>query len=140
MKWWPGECQMGDMIRINLGSVWHYGIFVSEEEIIQFGLPPIPENRIPDSEVRVCVTNIDVFSCGKIIEIGTPEKSEKRKRNSPQKIVEIAKSRIGEGGYSLVHNNCEHFANECYFGVHRSSLQEDAMRRWKEFCAKKGEK
>ena len=43
MKWVFGECLPGDMIRIKTGAVYHYGIFVSDAEVIQFGYPPLPE-------------------------------------------------------------------------------------------------
>ncbi len=53
MRWEPTACQAGDMVRVRLGSVYHYGIFVSEDEVIQFGLPPTAENRAAEGEVRV---------------------------------------------------------------------------------------
>jgi len=31
-------------------------------------------------------------------------------------------SKIGTGGYHILHNNCEHFVNECVFGEARSSF------------------
>lgn len=39
---------------------------------------------------------------------------------SPEETVERAKSRLGEDKYSLVFNNCEHFAIWCKTGVHES--------------------
>ena len=38
MKWQLTQPVAGDMIRVKLGSIYHYGVFVSEEEVIQFGL------------------------------------------------------------------------------------------------------
>ena len=43
MKWEPTDCKTGDMVRIRLGSIYHYGVFLSEDEVVQFGYPPIPE-------------------------------------------------------------------------------------------------
>lgn len=129
MKWWPGECGEGDMIRVNLGSIWHYGIFVSEDEIIQFGLPPV--GSIPsDDEVRVCSSDIDTFACGKIIEVAHPDRKELKKKKSAKDTVESARSRLGEGGYNLLDNNCEHFAYECYLGIKKSEQQESIIKRW----------
>ena len=51
MKWLPGECRPGDMIRVRLGSIYHYGIFVSEDEIVQFGPPPVGA-REPDDKIK----------------------------------------------------------------------------------------
>lgn len=127
MKWWPSECKTGDMIRVHLGSIDHYGIFVSEEEVIQFGLPPIPENYMPEDQIKVLCTDIDTFSCGKIIEVAEFDKSERKKMFSRDKIVENARSKVGRDGYNIIHNNCEHFANECVFGISRSS-QEESIR------------
>ncbi|MBQ2427353.1 MAG: hypothetical protein II264_02545 [Ruminococcus sp.] len=41
MKWEPTDCKTGDMVRIRLGSIYHYGVFLSEDEVVQFGYPPI---------------------------------------------------------------------------------------------------
>ena len=131
MKWEPKECRFGDMIRIRLGSVYHFGVFVSEDEVIQFGLPPTAENRAKEGEVVVIATDIDVFACGCIIEVACFDKGELRRRNSPEKTVELARARLGEGGYNLIHNNCEHFANECVFGESRCSQEEEMRRRFR---------
>ena len=37
MKWEPTNCRTGDMVRIRLGSIYHYGVFLSEDEVVQFG-------------------------------------------------------------------------------------------------------
>lgn len=44
----------------------------------------------------------------------------KYKLYSPQETVNRARSRIGETKYSLVANNCEHFAIWCKTGIHES--------------------
>ena len=108
VKWWPSECKKGDMIRVRIGSIYHYGIFISEDEIIQFGLPPTA--LIPENEQRVCVCSIDEFACGSIVETAILDRNDQKRRYDADKTVRIARSRIGEGGYSLIHNNCEHFA------------------------------
>lgn len=130
MNWWPTTCKPGDMIRVHIGSIEHYGIFVSEEEVIQFGLPPIPEYRKPDEEIVVLSTDIDTFSCGNIVEVAEYDKKEAKKAFPKKKTVELAKGRLGESGYNFIHNNCEHFANECVFGIKRSSQEENARKKW----------
>ena len=130
MRWEPTACQAGDMVRIRLGSVYHYGIFVSEDEVIQFGLPPTAENRAAEGEVRVLATDIDVFACGCIVETACLDRSEQRRRISPSETVARARARLGESGYNLIHNNCEHFVNECVFGESRCTQEEDVRSRW----------
>ena len=39
---------------------------------------------------------------------------------SPSKTVERARSKLGEDGYNIVFNNCEHFAIWCKTGVKES--------------------
>ena len=130
MRWEPTACQAGDMVRIRLGSVYHYGIFVSEDEVIQFGLPPTAENRAAEGEVRVLATDIDVFACGCIVETACLDRSEQRRRVPPSETVARARARLGESGYNLIHNNCEHFVNECVFGESRCTQEEDVRSRW----------
>ena len=130
MNWSPDRCEPGDMIRANFGVLYHYGIFVNENRIIQFGPPPVAENNRPQNEIEVMATNTDAFACGRIIETAHYGKDEAAKKFSPEQIIERAEKRLGEKGYNILHNNCEHFANECVFGVHYSSMEDDARRRW----------
>ncbi len=124
MKWWPAECKSGDLIRVQIGSVWHYGVFVSEEEIIQFGKPPRGP-LIPPAEIMVCSTTIDEFSAGDTVEVAQLSLKEKLQRRSRTNTVQFARSKIGQKGYNLLHNNCEHFAMNCVFG-HAVSLQAES--------------
>lgn len=130
MNWRPSECRPGDMIRINLGVLYHYGIFVSEDRVIQFGLPPIPEYRMPANEVEVLATDVDTFACGKIVEVAEFDKKESAAAFPRDQIIARAAARLGEKGYNLLHNNCEHFVYECVFGVKHCSQEEEARRRW----------
>lgn len=130
MKWEPAACQPGDMIRIRLGSFYHYGIFVSEDEVIAFGLPPTAENREKEGEVKVLATDIDVFACGHIVETAVLDRGEQKRRLPREETVARARARLGEGGYNILHNNCEHFVNACVFGQARCEQEEDVRRRW----------
>ncbi len=46
---------------------------------------------------------------------------------SPAETVERAKGLLGENKYSLIFNNCEHFAVWCKTGVHKSYQVEDIL-------------
>lgn len=48
------------------------------------------------------------------------EKREQYHLYSPSETIARAKSRLGEDEYSLITNNCEHFAIWCKTGVHES--------------------
>lgn len=138
MKFMLIDCQKGDMIRVELNGIFHYGIYVSDEEVIQFGYPPVLREKDKD-HIVVVSTSIDVFSCGNFVEVGVPDKKEKKEAFPKEKIIENARKRIGEEGYNILHNNCEHFAYECYFGKKYSS-QETAMRNKWQNLLKKGNK
>ena len=47
----------------------------------------------------------------------------------PEEIVRIALSRLGEGGYDILHNNCEHFVNDCAFGKPTSTFLQDVREK-----------
>ena len=128
MKWELIEPYAGAMIRVKVGAVYHYGIFVSDEEIIQFGPNPSLRMGIPDSELAVCITDVDTFLCGQFLETAVAaDRAERKKMRKPEQVVKLARSRIGEKGYSILYNNCEHFANECLTGEKFSS-QTDGVR------------
>lgn len=130
MRWEPAACNEGDIVRIRLGGLYHYGIFVSEDEVIQFGMPPTAENRAAEGEVKVLATDIDAFACGCIVETAVLDKSELKRRFPPAETVRRARSRIGESGYNIIHNNCEHFVNGCVFGEARCSQADEVRQRW----------
>lgn len=116
MNWSLREPALGDMVRVKSGLIYHYGVFVSEDEIIQFGLAPAARPTVKDCDVEVCSSDVDAFIHGGFLEVGDPDKKEMKKRRDPWQIVSTARSRLGEKGYSILHNNCEHFAYECVFG------------------------
>lgn len=120
MKWIEKTPVFGDLIRTKVQFYHHYGIFVSETEVIQFGLPDDPLR--PAADVRVLASDISAFLKGGDIEVAEPEAVERKSIRKPEEIVEIARKRIGEGGYDILHNNCEHFMNDCAFGTPSSSF------------------
>ena len=122
MKWIMKEAEYGDIVRVSLGSIYHFGIFVSEDEVIQFGLPPTLDRRSED--VEVLASSVSDFLAGGFLEVGVCEGREKKSRRSKKDTVLSAKKRLGERGYDIIHNNCEHFANECAFGQKFSSMTE----------------
>ena len=130
MKWLPKDPSPGDMVRVQIGSIFHYGIYSGGDKIIAFGLPPVPEYAAAPDRFLVVETDMDVFSTGRIPEVAVLDRAERRKRIPPQETVRLARKRLGADGYHLIRNNCEHFAYECVFGE-RKSLQEEAVfRMW----------
>lgn len=124
MKWEPMEPQTGDMIRVKVGPLYHYGIFLSDDRVIQFGLNPVLRRHVNQADITVCVSDIDQFLCGEFLQVGVCERQERRKRFSLSRTAALAESRLGEHGYHILYNNCEHFVYECAFGEHYCSQTE----------------
>ncbi len=137
MKWEYKDCQYGDIIRVKLGSVYHYGIFASDNEVIAFGLPPTAENLQNQQAIKVLATDIDVFSCGNLVETAVLSFKERMKRRSHEQTVTLARERIGEGGYNIIHNNCEHFVNDIVFGEKVSQQERSVREKWRRFQSEK---
>ena len=130
MQWTEKTPAYGDIIRTKVRFYYHYGIFVSEDEVIQFGLPDDPGR--PAEQVKVLTSDIGTFLNGGELEVGVPERSERKQMRSPKQAVSIARQRLGEGGYDLLHNNCEHFVNDCVFGQPHSAFVQNVRAKLRE--------
>ena len=126
MQWVEKTPVYGDMIRTKVRFYHHYGIFVSEAQVIQFGLPDDPLR--PAEEIRVLTSDIGAFLQGGEIQVAVPDVGERRRMRTPREIVETALERVGEGGYDILHNNCEHFVHDCVFGEHTSTFLQDVRK------------
>lgn len=126
MIWTQNQPKSGDLIRVKVNFYYHYGIFKDNETVIQFGLPD--NSNTPSDQIKVLTTDIYTFSNGAFIETAKYEGFEKLKKRPPEQIINTAMSRLGEGGYNILNNNCEHFATECVFGE-RSSFLDDVREK-----------
>ena len=130
MKWQPGDPAPGDMVRVQIGSIFHYGVYAGDGRIVAFGLPPVPAYANAPDRFLVVETDMDVFCTGRIPEIAVLDRKESRKRVPPEESVRLAKARLGSDGYHMIRNNCEHFAYECVFGEKKSLQEEAVFRMW----------
>lgn len=124
MKWILKEIEPADMVRVPSGSFYHYGICVDEDTIVQFGGSIIDPNIDPTT-IEVNATTIEDFLKGRFAEVAEYDKKELKRKNSNEKIIANAKGAIGRHGYHIIHNNCEHFANECVFNDHKCAQTDD---------------
>ena len=69
MNWVKKAPSRGDMVRVRIGSIYHFGICTAEDEIIQFGLAPTVRKDIPDSDIEVISTDVDAFLAGGELEV-----------------------------------------------------------------------
>ena len=126
MKWEPTLPCRGDIIRIKYKFYYHFGIYIDDSTVVQFGLPE--DSVRPAEEVRVLISDIEAFSCGGEVECAVLSAVEKARRRPADDTCAFALSKVGEGGYNILHNNCEHFVHLCVFGK-KSSPEMDLVRK-----------
>lgn len=124
--WVLKKPEYGDQIRVNRGAYFHHGIYQDENCIYQFAVPNEGLEIDPKNAI-VCTTTLEKFSKGSPIEVREYTKEEKLEKRSPLEIIQYAKDHLGEGGYDLFTNNCEHFSNRCAFGKSESKQVEDVL-------------
>lgn len=123
-KWEFIEPYPGAHIRVQVGNIYHHGIYIGDNMVVQFGMPfNIHQNP---EEVKVIKSPIEDFLSNGFLEVRIFDKKEKKLKHSDNEIIKTALSMIGEGGYNILHNNCEHFANYCVFG-RKTSSQVDSV-------------
>ena len=119
-EWKLVDLYPGAHIRVKISNFYHHGIYIGNGEVVQFGYP----NNISEDpkDVKVVRSPINEFvGTANFIEVYCYSKSELKKKRKDEDIIKEALSHIGEGGYSILKNNCEHFANRCVFGNGSSS-------------------
>ncbi len=107
----------GDQIKVNRGLYDHHGIYIGNNKVIQFGSL---SKELDPSKASVIETSLEDFLKGGELLVAEYSADELKKRRTPDEIVSYAKAHLGDAGYDLVSNNCEHFSNECAFGEHKS--------------------
>ncbi len=135
MKWELIEPKPSDMIRVKNGAIYHFGIYISDNEIIQFGPPPNLFESTLVNDITVISTNIDYFLQGGFLEVSVCDKNEATHRFKSQQIIKNARQRLGEGGYNILNNNCEHFVYECVFGEHKCTQTDDIRALFKKLSS-----
>ena len=108
------EPKRGDVIRIDTGKYFHYGIYVGSGEVVEFGHPSNVGQKPEDIKV-IRQDMSDFLSCGGFVEVKKFTLAEKLKKYSREQTVKNALLRLGEGGYDILTNNCRHFAYSCAF-------------------------
>lgn len=120
-NWVQKQPQKSDHIRVKrIGGLYaHHGVYVSDDEVIHF--TGQDDDSILDwSKCEVIKTDLSAFLKGGTLEVKEYTDEEYQNLYLPDQIVIYARSCIGDKGYNLAFNNCEHFANVCTLGRFRS--------------------
>lgn len=117
----------GDHIRVQRSGIYsHHGIYVSEDEVIHF--TGTDDDSILDwSKCEVIRTDLARFLRGGAAEVKIYSDDELDDLYPTEHIVDYARSCLGDKGYNLAFNNCEHFANVCTLGRFRSRQVERVL-------------
>lgn len=124
-KWEAKKPKRGDHIRTKRTCYYHHGIYVSDREVIHYNSRGGNSDNLVDAEV--IDTTLKEFLRGGECEVRVYTEREKRTIRPVEGTVGFARSCIGKGGYDLVFNNCEHFANRCTFGKGKSRQVEKTL-------------
>ena len=117
----------GDHIKVNRGLYSHHGIYASDDCVIHFAATD-SNNELDPASAKIITTTLSDFLKGGVCEVRTYYDEELKKKRSAQDVINYALSNLGRGGYNLITNNCEHFANECLFGEKKSQQVESILR------------
>ena len=118
-EWVIKKPEYGDHIRVDRGIYRHHGIYAADDEVYAFQAPLGVE--VSSENAVVLVESLADFLKGGTLEVRLFSEEEKTRKRSPLEIVNHARSELGNKGYNLFSNNCEHFANRCVFGESHSS-------------------
>jgi len=126
MEFVKKEPSYGDHIRVDRGLYTHHAIYIDDNTVVQFASET---NELDPKTAVVMTTSLADFLKSGVLEVCVYDSEESKTLFKPQEIVNRALSRLGERGYNVVSNNCEHFANECAIDKH-VSLQESTAKQF----------
>lgn len=105
------EPQLGSHIVTPRRGYLHHGIYVGGGKIVHYAGLAHGIYRRPVEE-----TTLARFARGRPVWV----RSDPSPIFSSREVIRRARSRMGEDGYRLLTNNCEHFCEWCLHGEHRS--------------------
>lgn len=151
------KCKKGDILEVPRGFYSHFAVYIGKGKVIHYAAEDgdwggeISIHEADFSEfIRDCTSfkilsfpneygefdkrTIDFTTSACVIspniDLDFKKFSKKMKYHlySAEETVKRAKSKIGETEYSLIFNNCEHFAIWCKTGIHESRQVENVLK------------
>ncbi len=131
---------VGDIIYVKRKGYRHFGIYAGDQRVIHYYKERNPllsdgiiaetslEEFMSDSDTVYVMNGLGSAEYKKLFDWILQKMSSGTVRSfSPQETVARARSKLGERGYNLLFNNCEHFSFWCKTGVSRSSQTDDIL-------------
>lgn len=118
----PGDHLFVQKFRVGSTAVYtHHGVYVGDDQVIHYAGYA---NGLRDrSNQKVAMITLQAFAGGQQVRI----KHYGSQRLPHNVAVARAFERLHEDKYNVVTNNCEHFANACCTGEHRSEQVRRAL-------------
>ncbi len=100
----------GDHVFVRRPGYTHHGVEVNDGMVVHF-------SGTPGSKRGASIRRepLETFSKDATVQV-----TDYGERFDPAEVVERAESKLGQSGYNLYGNNCEHFARWCVTGDHKS--------------------
>lgn len=126
-EWQYIKPKRGDHIRVQRSGIYsHHGVYISDDEVIHF--TGADDDSVLDwSRCEVIRTGLAQFLRGGKAEVKLYTEDELDDLYPVEHIVNYARACLGDKGYNLAFNNCEHFANVCTLGRFRSRQVERVL-------------
>ncbi len=130
----------GDIVYVKRKGYRHFGIYTENEQVIHYYKernPLLCDGIITETSLTEFMSASDTLYV--LNGVGSAAKSDlfdwiiqrifegKITAFSPEETIRRARSKLGEQGYNLLLNNCEHFAFWCKTGVAKSSQVDDIL-------------
>ena len=115
-KWEKKKPNYCDHIRVFRGLYYHHGLYLDDNNIVNFRGSANDDVLNPELAM-VRLSTLDEFLNGGSCEVRIYTCDELNKMRPKNEIANYALSRLGEKGYNILTNNCEHFVNSCVFNV-----------------------
>ncbi|XP_046544914.1 phospholipase A and acyltransferase 3-like [Haliotis rubra] len=119
----------GDLLEFERGVYSHWAVYIGNGDVVHLSgvdgaggsdlKHPCTISGVKSDKGIVCKEDLWKVAGDSKAYKNNP-KEEKLKSLEPSKIVERALSKVGEVGYNLLYENCEHFAMWCRYGIKKS--------------------
>lgn len=130
----------GDIVYVKRKGYRHFGIYAGNEQVIHYHKeknPLLCDGIITETTLAEFMSDSDTLYVLNGIGPGANPQlfdwivkrvfGDELTPFTPQETIARARSKLGEQGYSLLLNNCEHFAFWCKTGVAQSSQVDDIL-------------
>ncbi len=122
------DLQIADHLFVDCGAYSHHGIYIGEGRVVNFDSTAARKvlGTVNGAPPKIVEVSMDEFSGGSEIHVRAYEESSLCFDST--EAVARAKSKLGERGYDLALNNCEHFAVWCKTGESSSTQVDSACK------------